>query len=234
MIDCHIEVRAWPTHNPIMMDMSMTVISHVMTMISELAFVQAFNPDIYCLEWIRESLSLYHIEVRVCQPGISRWLLTRKARKAVWMRRAPHSWRFLYRCLEESIRIFSTFSVTIANFGSSLTSLKYSSSSLADSSTLLLFSADVFHSTHRRCFSPPGFFCKCHMPMELKTILLFLNLPNAIAWRSLRMYTTLTWNSLHRKVWCKWNGVFIMRSMQFVNKLSLNSSSHKIHGIISL
>lgn len=166
MIDCHMEVGAWPTHSPIMMDMSMTVISHVMTLISELGFVQTFNPDIYCLEWIRESLSLYHIEVRVCQPRITRWLLTRKARKAVWMRRAPHSWRFLYRCLEESIRIFSTFSVTIANFGSSLTSLKYSSSSLADSSTLLLFSADVFHSTHRRCFSPPGFFCKCHMPMD--------------------------------------------------------------------
>ena len=166
MIDCHIEGRAWPTHNPKMMDMSMIVISYVMTMISELAFVQAFNPDIDCLEWIRESLTLYHIEVRVCQSGITWWLLTRKARKAVWMRRAPHSWRFLYRCLEESIRIFSTFSVTIASFGSSLTSLKYSSSLADSSSTLLLFSADVFHSTHRRCFSPPGFFCKGHMPMD--------------------------------------------------------------------
>lgn len=152
-----------------MMDGSMILISHAMTMImnveDQMAFVHAFNPDIYCLEWIKGSLTLYHIEGTVCQPGSTRWSHTRKARKAVWMRRAPHSWRFLYCCLEESIRIFSTFSVTIASFGSSLTSLH--SSSLAGSSTLL-FSADVFHSTHRRCFSPPGFFCEPHAHGHLR------------------------------------------------------------------
>ena len=209
MSDCYNEVRAWHTHNPIMMGLSMTVISHVMTMISESTFVKAFNPDIYCLEWIRESLPLYHGEVksmstrnykvRTYQKGTKSSLDAKSApflEIPVPLLGGKHKNFFHIFCYNCQLRIFPHVFEVLFLLGWFL--------------HFVIVLCWRFPQHPSSVFLTPWFFlwmphAHGHILKKMNTILLFLKSPIAIAWRSLRMCTTLTWNSLHRKVWCKWN-----------------------------